>query len=52
MSINNEGSSDKLKQRTEKYNHLLIAKIKDTQIMFSFIIEASVLESSGNAGAM
>ena len=30
MSINNESSSDKSKQRTEKYNHLLIAKIKDT----------------------
>ena len=38
--------------RPEKYNHLLIAKIKDTQIMFSFIIEASVLESSGNANSM
>lgn len=40
---------DSGKQRAEKYNHLLIAKIKDTQIMFSFIIEASVIESSGNA---
>lgn len=38
--------------RPEKYNHLLIAKIKDTQIMFSFIIEASVIESSGPANAM
>jgi hypothetical protein len=38
--------------RSEKYNHLLIAKIKDTQIMFSFIIEASVLENNGNANAM
>jgi hypothetical protein len=36
----------------EKYNHLLIAKIKDTQIMFSFIIEASVLESQGGANNM
>lgn len=34
--------------KTEKYNHLLIAKVKDTQIMFSFIIEASVLENSAN----
>lgn len=33
------------KQKTEKYNHLMIAKVKDTQIMFSFIIEASVLEA-------
>ena len=43
---------DNEKQRAEKYNHLLIAKIKDTQIMFSFIIEASVIESSGNANNM
>ena len=34
--------------RAEKYNHLLIAKIKDTQLMFSFIIEASVLEAGGS----
>jgi len=32
------------KARPEKYNHLLIAKIKDTQIMFSFFIEASIVE--------
>lgn len=30
--------------RAEKYTHLLIAKVKDTQIMFSFILEASVVE--------
>jgi len=33
--------------RPEKYNHLLIAKVKDTQIMFSFIIEAAVIENNG-----
>jgi hypothetical protein len=38
--------------RPEKYNHLLIAKIKDTSIMFSYIIEASVIENSGPANAM
>lgn len=43
---------DQTSARPEVYNHLLIAKVKDTQIMFSFIIEASVLESSGNANAM
>jgi hypothetical protein len=36
----------------EKYTHLLIARVKDTQLMFSFIIEASVLESSSKDGAM
>lgn len=29
----------------EKYSHLLVAKVKDTQIMFSFIIEASIIEA-------
>ena len=42
----------KASSRPEKYNHLLIAKVKDTQIMFHFIIEASVIESNGNANAM
>ena len=28
----------------EKYNHLLIAKVKDTQLMFPFIVEASVID--------
>lgn len=40
------------KPRSEKYNHLLIAKVKDTQIMFSFIIEASVLDSQGSGNMM
>lgn len=31
----------------EKYHHLLIGKVKDTQVMFSFIVEASVIKSSG-----
>lgn len=48
----NIGKDSTGKNRAEKYNHLLIAKIKDTQIMFSFIIEASVIESSGNANNM
>ena len=44
-----EGESPKTPSRMEKYNHLLIAKVKDTYIMFSFIIEASVIEAaSGN----
>jgi hypothetical protein len=51
-SIGKETTSKKRLQRPEKYNHLLIAKIKDTQIMFSFIVEASVLDSSGNANSM
>ena len=48
-SIGKEGAAP---ATAEKYNHLLIAKIKDTQIMFSFIIEASVLESQGGANNM
>ena len=40
------------KAKTEKYSHLLIGKIKDTQIMFSFIIEASVVEQVGPSNGM
>lgn len=28
------------------FNHLLIARIKDTQIMFSFVVQASVVEET------
>ena len=38
--------------KPEKYNHLLIAKVKDTQIMFSFIIEAAVIDNNGSGNAM
>jgi hypothetical protein len=48
----NAGVEAKKNAKPEKYNHMLIAKIKDTQIMFSFIIEASVLESQGGANNM
>jgi hypothetical protein len=47
-----EDDSSKKQEKYEKYNHLLIAKIKDTSIMFSFFIEASVLESNGKDGGM
>ena len=30
----------------EVYSHLLIAKIKDTKIMFSFFIEAAIVEET------
>ena len=33
----------------EKYNHLLIATVKDTNIMFSFYVEASVIEPDRNS---
>ena len=28
----------------EKYSHLLIGKVRDTQIIFSFFIEASIID--------
>jgi hypothetical protein len=37
------GATPKQKQ-AEKYTHLLIGKVKDTQIMFSYIIEVCVVE--------
>ena len=52
-NISKEGGSDSgVVAPVEKYNHLLLAKVKDSQLMFSFIIEASVLESSGKDGNM
>ena len=42
-SLKKKGSSQMF-NCIEKYNHILLCKIKDTQIMFSFIIEASLLE--------
>jgi len=50
-NISKEGIDSALAP-VEKYNHLLIAKVKDSQLMFSFIIEASVLESNGKDGGM
>ncbi len=41
-------SSSSNNKKAEKFNHLLIAKVKDTSLMFGFIIEASLVESSGN----
>jgi len=38
--------------RLEKYTHLLIGKVKDTNILFSYIIEASVVEQIGPANGM
>jgi hypothetical protein len=52
MNNKAETGSDGVIAPIEKYNHLLIAKIKDTSLMFSFIIEASVLESNGKDAGM
>ena len=41
-----------LSTNIEKYSHLLIAKIKDTQIMFSFFVEAALIDApASSAGA-
>ena len=42
---NKKGSST-----VEKYNHLLIATVKDTQIMFSFYVEASIIDADKTVG--
>jgi len=34
--------------KIEKYNHLLVGKVKDSQIMFAFFVEASVIEVDPN----
>lgn len=51
-ALNNPALAALQKKRPEKYNHLLIAKVKDTQVMFSFVIEATVIEATGPANAM
>ena len=42
-----------LSSNIEKYNHLLVGKVRDTQMMFSFIVEASIIDTDKalNAGA-
>ena len=37
-----------LSTNIEKYNHLLVGKVRDTQLMFSFIVEASVIDVEQN----
>ena len=56
MDVNKNKSGSKSPKRNigsgvEKYNHLLIATIKDTQIMFSFYVEASVIDADRNSSA-
>ena len=33
-----------MRTNIEKYNHLLVGKVRDTQMMFSFIVEASIID--------
>lgn len=35
-----------MSSKIEKYSHVLVARIKDTQIMFSFFVEASLIDAS------
>ncbi len=51
MKAEKEGKKDSARG-VEKYTHLLIGKIKDTSIMFSYIIDASVVEQTGPANGM
>ena len=37
--------------KIEKYNHLLVGKVRDTQLMFSFFIEASIIDVDATVGA-
>ena len=38
-----------LSTNIEKYNHLLVGKVRDTNMMFSFIVEASVIDVDSSA---
>ena len=52
--IQEETSQDRLRKlmatNIEKYNHLLVGKVRDTQLMFSFFIEASIIDVDAQAG--
>ena len=45
---NSDDTQERLKRMQstdiEKYSHLLIGKVKDTQFMFGFIVEASLID--------
>ena len=53
-SMVSEDETSRLKRmlstKIEKYNHLLVAKVKDTQMMFGFFIEASIIDVDQNLG--
>ena len=38
-----------LSTNIEKYNHLLVGKVRETNMMFSFIVEASIIDIENNA---
>jgi len=44
-SKNLEESGRKTKGPTEMFNHLLLGRVKDTHIIFSFIIQASLVSA-------
>ena len=39
-----------LSTNIEKYNHLLVGKVRDTNMMFSFIVEASIIDVDQSLG--
>jgi len=39
-----------LQTNIEKYNHLLVGKVRDTKLMFSFFIEASIIDVEAQPG--
>jgi len=43
---------EKRSAKPEKYSHMLIGKVKDTQIMFPFITEVSLIESNGKEAGL
>lgn len=42
----------KKSRKAEKYSHMLVGKVKDTQILFPFITEVSLIECSGKDAGM
>jgi hypothetical protein len=51
-SKKSEESPKTLHPKPERYSHMLIGKVKDTQLMFPFITEVSLIESNGKEAGM
>ena len=40
------------KGKPEVYSHVLVARIKDSQIMFSYIVQVTIIEGEASPGMM
>lgn len=48
----NGGDNDSRRGKPEVYSHVLVARIKDSQIMFSYIVKVNIIEGESTCGMM